>query len=349
LNAPPVIVVPPEPVTAAEATGLFDDLAAETALLVAVSGGPDSVALLALLAQWTDAPGRPRLFAATVDHGLRQASAEEARAVACLCHELGIPHAVLTWEGVKPATAIQARARAARYALLAREAQRLGGAVIVTAHTRDDQAETLMMRMAHGSGPSGLAGMRARTRRDGAVLARPLLAVAKDRLVATVEARGLPFFEDPSNRSIRFERVRWRALMPALADAGLDAGRLELLARRAARVEDALSELAARQWAAVAVNGESADRIELRFNRLLGEPAEITLRVLERALDHIAGDRLARLERLESCVFSLLAAARRQLAMTRTLSGCVLSLRRDGVLMVRREPPRKRGVHPAAS
>ena len=100
---------------------------------------------------------------------------------------------MLTWQGDKPETALQARARAARYELLANEAKRLGSAVIVTAHTLDDQAETLMMRMAHGSGPSGLAGMRARVMRDGFVIARPLLSIRKDRLVATVESRGLAF------------------------------------------------------------------------------------------------------------------------------------------------------------
>jgi tRNA(Ile)-lysidine synthase len=348
VSGPAAIVLAPAQITPAEADGLFADLAEEQALLIAVSGGPDSVALLALLTEWAAAPGRPRLFAATVDHGLREASAAEAQDVAALCRELGVPHAILTWEGDKPATAVQARARAARYDLLAREAQRLGGVVVVTAHTLDDQAETLMMRMAHGSGPSGLAGMRARISRDGFVLARPLLVIAKERLVATAKARGLTFVEDPSNANRRFERVRWRALMPALAEAGLDAGRLGLLARRIARMDDALSQRASRLWSELVLPETRADGVTLRFTGLLGEPEEIAIRVVSRALDHVAGDRLARLERLEACLDSLLAAARAKTPMTRTLSGCVLALRRDGVLSVRREPVRKRGIHPAA-
>jgi tRNA(Ile)-lysidine synthase len=349
VSGPAAIILPPAPISAAETEGLFADLAAEQCLLIAVSGGPDSVALLGLLAEWAVAPGRPRLAAATVDHGLRDASAAEAHDVAGLCHELGVPHAILTWEGDKPATAVQARARAARYDLLAREAQRAGASVVVTAHTLDDQAETLMMRMAHGSGPSGLAGMRARVSRDGLVLARPLLCVSKDRLIATARARGLPYVEDPSNANRRFERVRWRALMPSLAEAGLEAGRLGLLARRIARMDDALSQRASRLWSELVLPETCADGVALRFTGLLEEPEEIALRVVSRALDHVAGDRLARLERLETCLGSLLAAARAETPATRTLSGCVLALRRDGVLSVRREPPRKRGVHPAAS
>ena len=103
------------------------------------------------------------------------------------------------WEGLKPASGVQAQARRARYMLLANEARRLGGATLVTAHTLDDQAETMLMRLAHGSGPSGLAGMRGRSEVNGVPLARPLLGIPKARLVATAEARGLPFMCDPSN------------------------------------------------------------------------------------------------------------------------------------------------------
>ncbi|MBA4335440.1 MAG: tRNA lysidine(34) synthetase TilS, partial [Methylobacterium sp.] len=227
------------PVGAREAADLFSDLAAERSLLVAVSGGPDSVALLALLADWSREPGRPILAAATVDHGLRADSAAEAQGVAALCARLGVAHRILRWEGDKPRSRLQERARAARYGLLAAEAENAGSAVVVTAHTLDDQAETLLMRMARGSGPSGLAGMRGRVVRDGTVLARPLLGVSKARLIATAHARGLAFVEDPSNGDPRFARARWRAVMPLLAAEGLDAERLSLLAGRLARLDEA--------------------------------------------------------------------------------------------------------------
>lgn len=339
----------PAPVSGHEAATLFAGLARETRLLVAVSGGPDSVALLALLAEWARAAGRPALHAATVDHGLRQASAAEARAVAALCERLGVPHATLSWDGPKPAAGLQARARQARYDLLKREAMRLGGAVLVSGHTLDDQAETILMRMAHGSGPSGLVGMRERVRKGAVELARPLLGIAKARLVATARARGLAFIHDPSNEDARFERVRWRGLLPALAEQGLTPERLAILARRMARLEDVAAQRAATLLPALLLAGADGEVVRLDLRPLLTEPEEIGLRVLSQALATAAPgpEDFARLERLEACIAALLEAACGETAVTRTLSGCVLALRADGILTIRREGVRRRGVHPA--
>lgn len=340
------------PVSVSEAGLLFQELSDEPVLLVAVSGGPDSIALLALLAEWARAPGRPSLHAATVDHGLRAESAAEAAAVAALCERLNVPHATLRWVGLKPATGLQAQARTARYALLAREAVRLGGATLVTAHTLDDQAETLLMRLAHGSGPSGLTGMRARTMKEGVALVRPLLAVPKARLIATAEAWGLPFVRDPSNADQRFERVRWRAAMPLLAEQGLTAERLGRLAQRLARLDAAASRRAEDVLSSVRLAGSaSGEGLSLRFDVLAAEPEEIVLRVLGRALDAVApqGESYTRLERLEDCAEALLEAQRAGLAIRRTLSGCIVSLGRDAVLTLKPEGPRRRGVHPATS
>jgi tRNA(Ile)-lysidine synthase len=339
------------PVSPVEAGAAFEGLAQEPALLVAVSGGPDSVALLALLAAWVQMPGRPVLHAATVDHGLRPESAAEAVAVAALCAKLGVGHATLRWEGVKPASGVQAEARRARYALLANEARRLGRATLVTAHTLDDQAETMLMRLAHGSGPSGLAGMRGRSEVNGIPLARPLLGIPKARLVATAEARGLAFVDDPSNSDSRFERVRWREAMPVLAEYGLTAERLGRLAERMARLDEAVAQQARKALDAMALPGEREGRLRLNFLALAAEPEEIVLRVLALALDAVApgGDGHGRLERLEACGAALTEAARAGLALRRTLSGCILSLGRDGVLVLQIEPARRRGVHSSAS
>lgn len=351
MSAVPQTSCDPTPVGGREAVELFSGLGVEARLLVAISGGPDSVALLALLVDWAREPGRPAFHAATVDHGLRAASAAEAEQVAALCARLGVPHRTLLWDGAKPATGVQERARAARYALLAGEAERLGGAVLVTAHTQDDQAETLLMRMARGSGPSGLAAMRERVRKGSFTLARPLLGVPKARLIATVQARGLPFISDPSNGDLRFERVRWRALMPGLAEEGLSPERLALLARRIARLDEVVAQRAKTLLPELLLPVGDAPVLRLRFSTLLAEPEEIALRVVALALEELSGEGgvASRLERLEACVEALREAARKAVATHRTLSGCVLSLGADQVLTVRREGPRRRGVHPATS
>lgn len=340
------------PVSPVEAGLLFEGLSREARLLAAVSGGPDSIALLALLAEWAKTPGRPELQAATVDHGLRPEAAAEAEEVAALCRALGVPHRTLRWEGKKPGSAVQALARRARYALLGAEARRLGGAVLVTAHTLDDQAETMLMRLAHGSGPSGLVGMRERAERDGLVLVRPLLGIAKARLVATAQVRGLPFISDPSNNDTRFERVRWRAAMPLLAQRGVTAERLGRLAERMARLDAVADRRADEIFASVRLPERRGDEgLRLDFSRLAEEPEEIVLRVLALALEAVAppADRYGRLERLEDCQRAMLAAAGAGVATRRTLSGCIVALGAGGVLSLRREGVRRRGVHPATS
>ena len=333
------------PLDAGEAEALFAPLSGETQLLAAVSGGPDSIALLAMLHAWAQQTGRPVLYVATVDHRLRSESAKEAAGVGSLCAGLGLPHRVLVWHDGDKASALQAQARAARYALLAAYAQELGGAALVTAHTLDDQAETLLMRLARGSGPAGLAGMRPRSLVGGTVLYRPLLKVPKARLVATARAAGLPIVLDPSNGDRRFERVRWRDRLPPLAEAGLDAQRLGAFARRMARVDEAIEHRVAvvAQDRLVRRNNEAS----LPFAALLEEePLEVVLRLVSRMIDTGSGPE--RLERLEACVSALAVAARTGRSLRRTLGGRILSLDRRGVLTARPEPVRRRGIHPAA-
>lgn len=178
-------------------------------LLVAFSGGGDSTGLLALLsAARRDHPGLS-LHAATVDHGLRTGSAEEAKAAALVSRKLGVPHAILQWTGDKPATGIQAAAREARYRLLADEAARVGADFIVTGHNRDDQGETIFMRRQRK--PILVEGM------DEAVLVerrvwvvRPLLKVGREAIRAYLRKYRLNWSEDPSNDNPAFERVRVR-------------------------------------------------------------------------------------------------------------------------------------------
>src|SRR5882724_321012 len=140
-------------ISAQHAKTLFAGWRAAPALVLAVSGGPDSIALMWLAARWRRALKRgPRLIAVTVDHGLRREAAREARDVKRLAKALDLPHRTLRWRGGKPQTGVPAAARDARYRLLAEAARASGATHILTAHTRDDQAETLLMRMLRGSG-----------------------------------------------------------------------------------------------------------------------------------------------------------------------------------------------------
>ena len=143
-----------------EAKTLFADLQAFPVIALAVSGGPDSTALMLLAARWRDAlKTKPKLVAVTVDHGLRKESKGEAAAVARLARKLNISHRTVRWNGRKPSTGVQEKARAARYRLLGEAAQKAGATHILTAHTLDDQAETVLIRMSRGSGLTGLGAM----------------------------------------------------------------------------------------------------------------------------------------------------------------------------------------------
>ena len=175
---------------------------------IAVSGGPDSLALLLLAA--AARPGR--IEAATVDHCLRDESRAEAEMVAALCERLGVPHRILPADWAEPPTAnIQAEARTMRYRLLADWAGERGLPALATAHHADDQAETLLMRLARGSGVRGLGGSRARRKlTEGVALVRPLLGWRKSELVAIVESAGLDAVDDPSNRDPKHDRSRIR-------------------------------------------------------------------------------------------------------------------------------------------
>jgi tRNA(Ile)-lysidine synthase len=251
-----------------------------TKLGIAVSGGPVSLALLLLAA----AARSGLIEAATVDHQLRPGSRSEADMVAGVCAQLAVPHAILSAEWKhKPATAIQERARALRYRLLGGWAKARGLGAIVTAHHLEDQAETMLMRLARGSGINGLAAMRPTTRVPGSQLPllRPLLGWHRSELEAVCAAADLTPAADPSNDDERFERVRVRR---ALAEA--DWLNADALARSAANlgVADAALHWATTQvWAREVVR---SDR-EILF-RPAGLPSGIRRRIVRRAVLKLA-------------------------------------------------------------
>jgi len=185
---------------------------------VALSGGPDSMALTLLLDEWTRRRGGS-VLGLTVDHGLRAESAAEARQVGDWLGARGVAHQILHWTGPKPTTGLQSAARRARYDLLVEACASRGILHLALAHHADDQAETVLFRRDRGSGEDGLAGMSA-SRTLGAVrLIRPLLGWRKAALVTFCQDAGLSFFTDPSNQADRFARTGLRRRLAADQDA----------------------------------------------------------------------------------------------------------------------------------
>jgi tRNA(Ile)-lysidine synthase len=298
---------PALPLTAGEvATAFGYVLEGHRHVLLALSGGSDSTALMHLAAEWARSAGdsAPALSVATVDHGLRSGSAREADLVATAARGIGLPHATLGWVGPKPQSGVQEAAREARYRLLAAHARAIGATAIATAHTEDDQAETLLMRLARGSGLDGLTAIAPRGWRDGCALLRPLLVFSKARLAATLSARAITWIEDPSNDEPRFERVRWRQARPELNALGLEPVALALSARRLQRARAALASLTddiiERAGPALRVSPLGTADLDWRW---LGEaiPAEIALRLLARLIGALGGSgRPPSLSRLEA-------------------------------------------------
>ena len=338
---------PALPLSDDDAALLLAPLAYYSHLLLAVSGGPDSMALLGLVATWR-APLNITVTVATVDHGLRQESAEEAVLVQQQCQHHGLPHAILPWVGHKPQTGLQAAARTARYSLLRAHAADCGADCLVSAHHGDDQAETVLMRLISGSGLSGLAGMDAQTHAHGLALARPLLSLSKARLIATCESRCWPYVLDRSNTDPAFARVRYRRLLPLLAQEGLSAERLQTLARRAGRADAALEAMTDAVWQKLAAGaGSSAADVAITISAaaIFAYPDEIVLRLVARGLDTVimmAGlpDVPVRLERTERLAAALQAAYARREQTAMTLRGVVMRLDGAGRLTFAPAPPR---------
>jgi len=218
---------------------------------VAVSGGSDSMALLDLMI-WIGRDQGFEVRAVTVDHGLRAEASDEAAQVAAYCRDQGVGHDVLVWNGWDKRGNLQAKARKARYGLISQWAERLGVDIVALGHTRDDQAETVVMRLARASGVDGLAAMPERFVRDGLAFVRPLLRVQREVLRDYLRDRDVTWCEDPSNEDDSFERVRARKAMAVLGGLGIDTDALVTVADNARAAKWALDHYA---WAEVVDHG----------------------------------------------------------------------------------------------
>ncbi len=224
---------------------LFAEVREERHIAVAVSGGSDSMALLRLAAQW--AGDSVAISVLTVDHGLRPEAAAEAAKVADWCAGLGLEHHTLRWEGPKPETGLQAKARTARYDLLSKWCREHGVRVLLTGHTIDDQAETVLMRQARTDTAESLAGIWKTAGWDGVQLFRPLLGQSREALRAYLSGIGQPWIEDPSNEEVKFERVRVRQHLAQVSQPAQRKVELAEIAERASRAARALAQGTA-QW-----------------------------------------------------------------------------------------------------
>ena len=331
------------PVSDAETAALFDPLRDAKGLILAVSGGPDSTALLLLAARWRRAQARgPALLAVTVDHGLRPEARAEAEAVKHMAKQCGVAHRTMRWTGPKPKSGLQQAAREARYRLLAEAAKKIGADHVLTAHTRDDQAETVLIRMSRGSGITGLGGMTPiaplPVRGAGRIkLVRPLLDLPKVRLIVTVAAAGLEYADDPSNRDPRFTRARLRAAMPAFAREGLTPVRLSQLARRLQRAEAALEAAADTAWAALAQERTGETPVVTFGDGFSALPEELQLRLLGRAIAMAGNEGPVELGKLEALQAGLAEGHPRS---RRTLAGAIVT-REASRTTVKRAPARR--------
>lgn len=334
----------PRSVTAAEFANLMHPLGPfepAPCLAVGVSGGADSMALTLLADGWARRRGGVAV-AVTIDHGLRPESGREATQVGRWLKGQDIEHHVLRWTGEKPRSGVEAAARQARYDLLAAWCRRRGILHLLLAHHRDDQAETVLIRLGRGSGPDGLAAMPHIGETPHVRLLRPLLTVPRARLRAFLDRRGQPWIEDPSNLDPAFTRARIRAAMPALGDEGVRPASLAAAAAKLGRTRAAMEDQTARLLAR-AVELFPLGYCRIRADCLFDAPEEITLRALSAILTCIGGQPYApRAERLGRLYGALVAS---RPARPRTLGGCLISPRRDD-LIVTREPEAATGTNP---
>lgn len=319
----------PGPVSALDTDRLFAPILGEKRVGLAVSGGPDSLALLILYARWAQGGVRPEGIVYTLDHGLRPESEIEARFVAEVAARFGLKCHRLVWNGEKPGTGLQAAARQARYRLIGDAMARDGVGVLMTAHHKRDQAETVLMRLAHGSGIAGLKGMQRWGQAEGVSLFRPLLDEDPGVLAQLVRDYGITAIADPSNENQRFERVRWRAALPTLDALGLTVERISALADRMTRI-DALAERQVDLFWDAAAGIDALGVVGVDSQALASVPEEIAIRALGRAIA-IGGDgEGGGLAQIEALWQGLATGAR-----SGTLGGARIMRRADRLLVFR--------------
>lgn len=317
------------------------NLLSQGKIAVAVSGGPDSMALLAVACEYAK-KHNIYLHALTVDHGLRLDAKGEADMVgewvtaqkSKLFH-----HDILTWEGGKPDSGIMEAARTARYDLMAKYCGAHNIPVLFVAHHQDDQAETFLIRLSKGSGLDGLVAMQeVRNFNEDLKILRPFLQTSKSELVEYCDSNGIPFASDPSNENVNYLRPRLRQSMAVLAEEGLTAKRLAVTASRLNRARRALEDITDSAYHACLLTQTAEDQ-SFDWLKLQACPEEIAFRVVQAAIENLreGADYNIRMDRLESLFESLWQDP--QSFKPRTLGGFVISLHKKPqfVLVIEKE------------
>ena len=313
-------------------SGIFDGLTGFSRVAVAVSGGSDSMALLRLVERWHTQPNGPReIYALTVDHGLRPESADEARQVAMWCDAFKIPHQILQWSGDKPATGIQAKARSARYDLMSQWCRDAKVPVLMTAHTADDQAETVAMRRERTSTDRSLAAIWPENEWRGVKLLRPLLGERRESLRDFLTGISQVWLEDPSNQNRSFERIRVRDSLP-----DQDIEPLRHLAE-AAQLRVGLADVARRAFLLEHMTVDDYAVLRLPRVALLAESGDLRIDILSWALA-VGGDGQTPERSIVAAIARWLEEGREN---RRSANGAIVSARRH-VVEVMREPARLR-------
>lgn len=296
---------------------------------IAVSGGSDSIALLRLLSTWGQEHGR-KVYAATVNHNLRKDAQAEADFVADLCQDIGVLHHILSWDGWDGKGNLQNEARIARKSLLSGWAKRLGIDTIALGHTRDDQAETFLMRLARGSGVDGLSGMQ-QISGNNPVWVRPLLTIKRHDLRIYLNSLGQNWVDDPSNENDDFDRVKVRKIMPELAKLGLGIDRLAGTADNLQSSRKALEHLA-QQSMRNCCEPSRYGTVSIDLGKLQSDPTETQYRVLSYVFGWVSGAYYRpRFSALKE-VYRLLRQGNSQ-----TLGGCFIKVISAKQIIVMRE------------
>jgi tRNA(Ile)-lysidine synthase len=297
---------------------------------IAVSGGPDSMALAhALLKTYPD----KKFHLVTVDHGLRKEAKKEAEKVRIFfaAYE-NATHCILKWEDKKPENAVMEQARRARYALLDEYCFSRNIKTVFIGHHQDDQAETFLIRLSKGSGLDGLTSMQSLSKRDHIMLARPFLSVPKVELISYCEQNNVVFVDDPTNESSNYMRPRLRQSMKVLEAEGLTAKRLFVTAKRLERAREAII-FYTKKISEEALIREDKDQTILDFEILQQAPEEISFRIIQNLIEgqRSGYDYNVRMEKLEDLFESLMNNSKNY--KPRTLGGCLITLNKNQLVI----------------